>query len=144
MIAVSPEARVMRAAGVVPIDAQQAVAVTRDEHDAEAGPPRRDCAQLVEEVRFLLALDAVVEVDVEAVVVAEPSRHAQERRDADAARDPELPVLRDVPVREGAVRALDHRLGSHLEPPERTRVVADAPSRARADGALPSSRASGS
>ena len=104
---------------------QEPVAVARDDGDLEVVAPRRDRAELVEEVRLLGPLDAVVEVDGRPVAVAEAARHAEERRHADPAGRPDLPRLREADVRERAERPLDDRLRALLEPAQRARVVAD-------------------
>ena len=110
--------------GGEPLRRQEALPVARHDGDPEVLPLRVDRTDLVEEVRFGLVLDAVVEVDGRCVAV-QASRHAQERRDADAARDPDLPVVRQVAARERAVRPLDDRRGAGLQRPQGTRVVAD-------------------
>src|SRR5205814_7732500 len=83
----------------------------------------RDLEELVDEVRLLGALGAVVKVDTRPGKV-DGSRHSEKRRDADAAGDPDLAGVVGPLVPEPAERPLHARVAPGLELLELGRVVA--------------------
>src|SRR5918994_1482896 len=107
------------------LGSEETVPVSGHDHDPEVRAPSCDGLKLVEEVRLVFVLDAVVKVDRRPTFGVEAAGHAQEGGDADSASQPNLPGPARAIVRERAVRTFDDGLGTRLELTQRARVVTD-------------------